>query len=437
MKLLLPALSEIATIALILAIVLGAQVAGCVVMWFINVLVPKWHRTISHLRREFAALEKTVSGKSPADARANGSVDIPIPGRLRRTLRIALVAGLALTVSGLAAVQFFFFDDAVHLAFARAESNSGIAFEFDSAEGNLFTGEARLTNLRIKRNVHPACKFDVAVRETGFDLDLLSLFTGELSFSEVQLTGVSGSYRRTAAPIDKPPRWPFEIRRLDMTDVSLLVSDQSREPALIDLPLLISRSTAINLRSNWAANDVLFHTNATGTFNGDPLQLRSTGDNFHYRFAWDAPQMSVGLLASFFGEFWNVFETGDATVHVEGVTSPESVMMDVSIDADGLKLRPKVASAMAAENVDALIRKCVEHEDGKLKLALAFKMDKRPLQYQLSPEAAPVWTLLAEAVTDRQADLCGVTPDSLRESGRRALKQPAAFQSNPEPVNNH
>lgn len=424
MEVLLAALTELMIGTIFLAGTLVAELVGVL----LNLLFPFFSNRFVDARdlrqREQVRAEPARATPSPF-SEAAVTLEPPAPrrpGKAHRMIRNGLFALLGASVLGLLVAQFFFVDDLIRFALNRAEERTGIQFEIDSADGNLFTGSATIRNMRAKRLEHESSKFELAIATTELDIGLLGLLQGDVSFDSVRVDGVRGWYRRTAASTDKPPRRAFTIDSLVAENVQLLITDETRDPALVDLPLVIDRSTTTPLRSHWAAYDVLFRTNATGSLDGRPLEITSARDGRDYQFRWDASRLPVRLLSSIFGKFWGAFEDGGAVVVIDGMTSGDAITLSVTLAADDLKLRTKDDAGWLSRKMTAALQKRLEKHEGKLKLAVAFTMDRDLFEGAISPIGIAIWKELADAVSNRMDEMLGAAKKKGRELGKRALK---------------
>ena len=128
---------------------------------------------------------------------------------------------VAATVLLLLALNTFAFEWAVRRALAAGERKSGIAADFESADGNLFVGRVNLRNAKFVRQGHPVADFDLTVNELDIDADVWKLLGGQTVFEDVQVDGVTGQFTRNGKRDPTMPRRQFTIEELTVSNVSL------------------------------------------------------------------------------------------------------------------------------------------------------------------------------------------------------------------------
>jgi hypothetical protein len=436
MEILLPTLFEFVLAAAGLTVILFGEVALWILASLLRLISTRRGRSgnensrdgseLSHVTRPFA--DGGGFGSAPAGSRPTGS-------RAFRLISRGVLGLFVLTLAGMLTLNLAFDEQIVRWVINRTEAKTGIAFDFESADVNLFSGQVEIAGLKVSRPTHETSAFDLAVARTALDVELGDLMLGQLAFSDVSVEGVRGWYRRLQKPEDRPPRRQVDVAQLDIKDVELIVSDQTREPALIEVPLTVSTLRTSPLRSDWAAFDALFHTNAAATLDGHALQIESSGAFREGRFAWHAEHLPVALFASYFGRPWRSFEAGGIRLQVSGTTEGDAVGLDLSVQATGLVIREREDAGRLSKRLIAAIQKRLDQFDGALRCNVSLHLDEAGFEGELSPDAAALWDVLSDALADKVAEVCGVPAEKVRSAGRKALeglrslKRPAGDKS--------
>ena len=139
----------------------------------------------------------------------------------------------------LVALNFLAFDWVVARAVKTAEPKSGIAVTFADAEGNLLSGRVKLRDAKFVRTGNPISDFDLEVAQFDVDADVWQLLVGEFAFQEVNVSGVRGELTRKGKRDPTLPRRRFTVERLTVNDVAVEVTDQSRPPHEVTVPVAV------------------------------------------------------------------------------------------------------------------------------------------------------------------------------------------------------
>jgi hypothetical protein len=230
---------------------------------------------------------------------------------------VYLSAGLAaVTILVMLALNFLFFDWFVRRALAAAQKQNGIAVSFAAADGNLFVGRVHLTDAKLVRTGHDVSDFDLTVADVSVDADVMQLFTGQFVFEDARVTGVRGELIKTGQRDPNMPRRRFSINRLAVDDVAIEVTDRSRPPQEVAVPLEIASLDVANFRSWWAAFDVLFRSTCQGLIDGQPFAISNTSAGDEYETQWQATDLPVHLLSGYFAGPLGWFVDGRIDVNV-------------------------------------------------------------------------------------------------------------------------
>jgi len=306
------------------------------------------------------------------------------------------------TLVFLVALNTFAFDWFVRRALTAAESENGIAAEFNRADGNLFVGKLRLRDAKFVREGHPVSDFDLAVDDVQLNADVWKILFGQIEFEDVAIDGVRGTFTRNGKRDPSQPRRRFTIARLTVDNVSLEVADQSRPPHEVSVPLAIESLQISDFRSTWAAFDMLFRSISRGLIDGQPFTIvnRPTDDGDSQETQWVARDVPVHLLSGYFAGplSWLV----DGQLDVDVTTRWRSDESDPELEMHCYL----VAHGFAANVPDQLpiLQKVAKpaltvlnQSSTRLPIEFDVTMQKDAFRGQLSPLAAGLAEALAQA----------------------------------------
>ncbi len=367
------------------------------------------------------AAEPAAEGAAPA-AR-------PMPALVARIAWWVVVfsgALVAATVLLLIALNTFAFEWAVRRALAAGEKKSGIAADFESADGNLFVGRVNLRNARLVRQGHPVADFDMAVGELDVDADVWKLLGGQTVFQTVNVDGVTGQFARNGKRDPDLPRRQFTIEELTVANVSLAVADHSRPPHEVSVPVEIESLQIADFRSTWAAFDMLFRSTCRGLVDGQPFTVEThpIEDGAARETRWTARDLPVYVLSGYFAGplAWLV----DGRLDVDVTTRWHPVDNDAELEMHC----HLIAHGFAADVPEQLkvLEKVIEptlatlnKANARLPIEFDVTMSKEAFRGHLSPLAAGLADVFAQAsgqaftnLLPNAAERIGDTVDQIR-----------------------
>jgi hypothetical protein len=221
--------------------------------------------------------------------------------RPSRALRRLLPFGLRTLVTSIVLLGLVFatsellFEPIVRALLGRVRAATGIAVTFEEGRGSLLTGKLELTGARLLRTSHPASTFDVTVEELALDLSLLGLLRNPVRVDELTLRGVRGTYHRHSSGEPLPEQGSFVIDRFRIEEAVLRVHDDTL-PAPLDAVVRVDSLACDALRRDMVLFDVLFRSEASGTFNGQPFRHRSGESLGWHTSHWHLEGLPLMLL---------------------------------------------------------------------------------------------------------------------------------------------
>lgn len=396
------------------------------------------------LMAEIAVLGASALVEAGAYAReyfSTGSVDAARKSRAERHAAtagvrrwawwtvLASAGSIVVTLLVLVVLNSLAFNWVVARAVKSAGPKSGIAVTFDDAEGSLLSGRVKLRDAKFVRTGNPISDFDLDVAQFDVDADVWRLLAGEIKFEEITVSGVRGHLIRNGKRDPKLPRRRFTVNRLSVSDVAIEVTDLSRPPHEVSVPVAVESLAIEDFRSWWAAFDMLFRSTAKGLVDGQPFAITSGpvegggvegGAGDEYQTQWLARDMPVHLVSGYFtGPLgWLV----DGRLDVEVTTrwrrdeSDPNLEMHCILKAHGFAAElpeelAKIQKLFVEPAVDAL-----NQSQRQLPLEFDLVMQKDAFRDQLSPITAGLVDAMVQASTKSIAQ---IVPPALEQIGER------------------
>src|SRR5262249_35495037 len=126
------------------------------------------------------------------------------------------------------------------------------------------------------------------------------LLRGRLVFQEVNVVGVRGEFIKTGQRDPALPRRQFTIERLMVDDLAIEVTDKSRPPHEVAVPLVVTSLQVADFRSWWAAFDVLFRSACSVLLDANPLKISSHEVGDARKPIWEARALPIHVLSGYF-----------------------------------------------------------------------------------------------------------------------------------------
>ncbi|EDY83893.1 hypothetical protein VDG1235_3520 [Verrucomicrobiia bacterium DG1235] len=287
------------------------------------------------------------------------------PAAIKWIQRIAL-GSLAIFTAALLLLNFVFLEQTVRFAVNKVETKTGFEIEYESMEGNLFTGAFAFEGLDITQTLAEKPQLSIQAQSLAANLSVWNFIFGSrvvdsASLSEASITlqtiakpeeekksvfaiGLAWNENRldglTAGPASLVKTPNYTIKDLKLSKLSIHVDDRSSEtPTNYDIA--IDHFEAQPLRSHFAIFDLLFRSNLDGTLNGSRLTISNTESDGHRHTKWATQDVPAGVLASLIGGPFSLFEAGTVDVEVTDQWEAERVE---SLELDW---KIKVADAQA------------------------------------------------------------------------------------------
>ena len=346
--------------------------------------------------------------------------------RIARLVALVLAVLTGLVFACILIVNFFFFEDTARFVLGKVESRAGIATECDDIGGSLIFGRVDLRNCSIRRPDHPTSSFELEVDAVNIDLRITSML-GTATLDTARVAGLSGWVRsdRSQAPDEdaegdrERPRREFEVRDLQVTDVSVRISGSNPDGNRFDVPIEIDQVEVKPLRSRYALFDVLFRSNASGSLDGAPFRLSSSVIPDGRVTQWRAEKVPIASFGSMTGGLLSWFSSGYVDVSVDDEwqrSDATAINMDWNLRFSQIEVTAPPGTGRITQFVTAPLTRYVNSFDGEFPLEFEMVLNEDQFLYQSSLAAAGVWSAIGEAANNALS-VIGINLDSPEKTG--------------------
>jgi hypothetical protein len=323
--------------------------------------------------------------RTATPAKPTAPVPVPPPSgpRVRRVMRLitrTCAVILVVTLLGTYVLNALLYEATLRWILAGIHHQTGIETTFHEAQGNLWSGMAGMSRVRIRRENHPHSNFDVKIDELLIDVGVLRLWRGEFALEEFRAQDVQGRIEWLEAPDDRQ-RHPFRIDRVQVDRVDVKWTDRTRDKP-VEARLEIGEFRCEAFRSNWAAFDTLFRANTSGRIAGQPFMIVSGPIDGGRQTRWKADALPAQVVGPYLGGPFGWIEEGKIDLDVtdrwqlENIASPRLDAADIAMDWNlvfrDLKIAPPPhASAMQRKLGEPVAKFLTAHGD---RVALEFEL---------------------------------------------------------------
>jgi hypothetical protein len=229
---------------------------------------------------------------------------------------IVLVSLLIVSLLGLLAVNYLFFEPAARLVLDKVKARTNIEVTFGAASGNIFKGTVVLKEARLKREYHQKSNFNLVAEEIAVDLDLLALLSLRPSLEYLRVAGMRGTFERKGKVDRQKPRRDYKIDELLVKNLEMTVTDHTRGSRPIVLPVKVDRLESRGFRSRMAVFDVLFKSSITGVVNQAPFRVERQDGEEGCGANWAVHGLQLDRAGEYlFGDF-NFIDRGSLDMEV-------------------------------------------------------------------------------------------------------------------------
>lgn len=310
----------------------------------------------------------------------------------RWILRISAgAAGLLLILlTALAVANAFFFESLTGWAFGQAEKRAGISLAYGRVEGSLWTGRFSFRDLAARRLDHPRSVFDFRVDAAEVDISMRDLLRQKVVFDRLKVAGVEGSFEQLtkAEPAAKgskkkglKPRRSFVINNFDLDGVTVHYRDQTlTRPRTAEFKLDHLRAEAISSRT--VAADLLFRSNAAGSFDGVAFSIVNDKRTAASRTTWTGDNLTVGALAAILGGPFDWFEEGRVDIRVDNQgLAEQGVTMDWNLTFRDFQVQAPAGTSPAVMAWSGPVTTYLNSKSDDLDLGFTFKLSPGELEF--------------------------------------------------------
>lgn len=352
----------------------------------------------------------------------------------RWTLRISAgAAGLMLVLlAALAVANTFFFESLTGWAFGQAEKRAGISLTYGQVEGSLWTGRFSFRDLAARRLDHPRSTFDFRVEAAEVDISMSRLLLRKVVFDRLQVAGVEGRFEQLtkaepAAPGPKKkglkPRRSFVINNFDLDGVTVAYHNRTlTRPLAAELKLDHLRAEVISSRS--IAADLLFRSNAAGSFDGVAFSIVNDKRRDSSRSTWQCDNLTVGALAALMGAPFDWFEGGRVDVRVNNQSlAGKGVIMDWNLTFRDFQIQAPAGSSPAVKAWATPVTAYLNSKSDDLDLGFTFKLSPDDLEFASTEDLRElVMKMAGDNFKEKLTELGRKAKDEAVESWRDKAK---------------
>ncbi len=374
---------------------------------------------------------------------------IQVPPSALKWIRRIVLGSLALFASVLLVINFLFLEESVRFAANKVETKTGFEIQYDSVEGNLFTGSFAFTGLDLRQTLPDKPQLNVRAQSIAANLSVSGFIFGERVIDSAAVSRATihlqtlpekkeekrgfgfavawGDKGLDAINISKSPllKSPiFVIKDLTLEEVSIQVDDRSSEtPTSYDIG--IDQLHAQPIRSHFAIFDLLFRSNLDGTLNGSRLEIVNTEESGQRRTTWATSGIPAATLASLVGGPFHLFEAGIIDVEVSDQWESEDIEnleLDWKIRVADAQARlpegtPKVLKPLAQVWVDNINETEKDWEFG-----FQLQLSESQFYGASSLNAQQIWQNSIPVFLQQVSDLSGIEESTIKEKTKSAFE---------------
>lgn len=318
------------------------------------------------------------------------------------------------------------FEPVLRWALGRVKAESGIEMTFHSASGSLWAGRFSFSGVQIRRAGDPSANYDLTVGELSLDVDMGTVLSSPLRIESLRAAKVSGTLERIAPPSADRLRRPFVIDRLVIEEADLLVRDRLEAGRWMEVPLKVTRLESSPFESVHPVLSVFFRSNASGTLDGAPFVLETSGTDGGRTTRWKAEGVPLRMLGDVAGGPFGWIREGGVDLDVRDrwrlANGPVEIDMQWKIVLRDVKAEvPDDASVFTSTIAEPVVKYLNAHA-AELPVEFGLVMNESAFHGHWSLGAAGLWEATAAGAVRAVAELAGVKAETLRQWGSEGLE---------------
>jgi len=345
-----------------------------------------------------------------------------LPRRWRRRLGGALLVLIVLLGTVLVLLNTVLFAPVMRYGMSRIQKRTGVEVTFLSVTGNFFSGAAQLREVTARRHNSPVSNFELTSPRVALDVDMRSILSATMRLESLSVAKLTGRFERVGAPAEGRPRKAFLIDRFALESASIRYRHTDQVGSGLSLEL--SRLHSEPLRSRLAAFDVFFRSNAAGSIEGAPFEIRTEGGGERRSTQWKAERIPVAALRDFVGGPLTWIKEGQVDVDVRDSWrrgSSTEIEMDWRLAFRNVRAEVPADAGILTRAVAEPVTRYINAHSSPLVVAFKLVVTEDQFEGAWSLDAAGLARAVAQSVTAELARLADVPPQQIREAARDAV----------------
>jgi len=344
-----------------------------------------------------------------------------------RRLSIIFVITFILVVALSLAINYLFFEPSARLVLEQVKNRTGIAMTFNSAQGNIFTGEVQLKGVKLIRDQDSSSRFQLQVEEIDLDMDMIELLSFRTKMEKLKITGLKGTFQRNAVVKQVRPRKAFEIRNFTIEDTHLLFSDTTRGANTITIPINIKKFHSSPFRSYMPIYDILFHSTGSGWLADDSdfaIYKEQSRDGKDIRWTFnDIPLETISAYAT--GSF-NLISEGRVLLEIKNQFVPgvePKVVLNCHLAVRDVKAQvpENYPETGIRHNLAQRLVNFINSHSRDISFRFSFQISQETFKYAVSLEGVEFWKLFRKELTSGMVRLTAKSKERIKDWGKKGL----------------
>jgi hypothetical protein len=374
-----------------------------------------------------------------------------------RILGLVCLASFLMSVIIMCILNTFFYESTLRVVLNRIERKTGIAVEFETAQGSFWAGQADMSGVTIVRENHPISNFTLRAESCAVDISMHNLLYEVAVFEAMDLKGLRGEYERVGIAYRPPkyqfelgerrfgvgfvvrtdgpalPRRKFEVNRLTVEDADLIVRDQAYPKKRLEARLEIDRLRTEPLISNWPLYSLLYQTQVSGRLNGAPFEIGPVPVDNGHKTRWHAEQVPFEFISTYIGGPMRWIQQARLDVNVVSYSAKRAPSERGEIEMHWSFVLHDVRAAVPANagRIERAIAKPVvaflNKHPNLLPITFGYVFEEGRFKGRASLEAVGLWEAVEDALVKEIAGRIGVEPQKLKKTARQKLRKLKEF----------
>ncbi len=354
----------------------------------------------------FVALLSLIFGSFFSTWRvARTRVPADIRRRRRRTWSYVLLTPVVVVGAALFVANQFFFAPTLRWAVDLAASRTDYTVELGAVEGDLWSGQLLLGDLRVSGRTADGTIADVTVGQLEADLAVLSLLTSTVRLDRMVVTNADVLVQRALAARGRADATQkerggrrFVVEMLNVTNAVMVVEqpDGGRHALEIETAMVEP------LRSNWAPFDLLFRSNLKASFDGADLRVMTEKiDGDGRRTEWALEKMELTTLGAFTNAApirW--FDDGTISALMQDEWRRDDITLDTGwqIALRDAEIDPSRVGGLTEALFATTLADVLDTNRGDVDLAIRLVLDENGFRDTASGDLTAWWNALIKGI---------------------------------------